>query len=491
MKLKIKNFRNAPDGEWEGKSIFVSGKNWSWKSNTLYAIERCLFGTIQGRVKGMTALKYWADEVVVEVEFWGKSYDREWVGLGAYIDSKYRSLMFCNLLDQEPAYAKKVIADIVVKDQAKDLLGRFRLWNLDDSIKAVRNEYNTYKKMFESRQSKIEVYQHELAEIQDVSEEAIQERKDRIEELEKEIMSMDKGFDKDKMENMAAWISKYDDEINGRNREIEKLKDKLESIMERMVKIKEQGKTTAWGVCYACWQEIKEGKDEKLAKLREEYSELGGEKGVIEAKIPELKKEIEEMEKAKEEIQNTYNELKKLDTSEKVRELEKELYMAKETLQKAENVSNRRKEYEEKISVLAEEITETNDQELVDAYGAIGPSGKINQLLNEEITHLIDGFEIQIAETNKVTWEVKSVFYVKTEHDWQEIMYNNLSRSQKFMANLLLSSKLLEMDWKSLPLVVDDFEMFDEEHGKKLAKKITGDKIIAKVSDKELEVKVK
>jgi DNA repair exonuclease SbcCD ATPase subunit len=491
MQLTTKNFRWAPNGSRDWKSIYVSWTNGSWKSTMLYAVEWCLFGTIQGKIKWTTPYKHNTDFVSVEVAFGDKKFSRQDKNTWSYIDTKYRPIMFCNLLDQENADAKRIIADIVIRDEARDLLGRFWLWNIEESVKKIRADYNVYKKTFESKKSQIDVYQKELNDMQEVWDDIIKEWASEIENIKVEIMTLENVFDKSKLEEYWASVENYRKLLTELESDYNNKIQKKVQILEKMEEVKQEWLTANWWSCYACWQELNDIKERVLKSLRSKYAELGWEKWVLDVEIDELSARIEKTKIELKSVEVKYEEFKKLDQSEKLRALEKKYYEWKEKLIKCEWIKDLRKDYEEKIDKLVIEITETSDQELIDAYNAISPSGKLNQILNSKITNLIDWFEIIIAEENKITGEFKSVFNVKTEQDGVEVAYVNLSRSQKFMANLLLSSRLLEMDWKNLPLLIDDFEMFDKEHAKKLLSKIKADKILTKVSDKEFEISVK
>jgi len=93
----------------------------SGKSNILKAVERVLFGTIQGRKNGITPVLIGEEHCEVELTLSETEYTRNDTQPTAYVDSIRRPVMYCNLLDQEYTYIKKVCADVLLKDVAKPI----------------------------------------------------------------------------------------------------------------------------------------------------------------------------------------------------------------------------------------------------------------------------------------------------------------------------------------------------------------------------------
>jgi hypothetical protein len=66
------------------------------------------------------------DTCKVELTLGDTTYDREPGNTTAYLDSMRRAIMYCDLLNQEYTYIKKVITEILIQDKAKELFGE--LW---------------------------------------------------------------------------------------------------------------------------------------------------------------------------------------------------------------------------------------------------------------------------------------------------------------------------------------------------------------------------
>lgn len=466
----------------------MAGRNGAGKSNVLYAVERCLFWTIQGKKRDMQALKYGEDNVSVSFNWYARSKESwSW-----FIDNTYRPIMFCSVLDMDPATAKQIIGDIIIQEDAKKVLGKYWMWSLDKSKKHIQKEYREYSKALKSMQEKLVVYQEELDELWDINEDLLKEWKDKVDEYKIALEKIPWWVDKDKLQEHMDTVENLEDKRNKYQKEIDGLHADIKSRLKKIDEIVQAGKKANTGTCPTCGNILSKSQSSVINKYKEEYKELVAENAVDENRIEKWQISIEWLEK---EIQKEKELIKKVtenDTSEKRNEIEKNLVAAREMVTKIETRMETKKEYREKINTIAEKISKETNNKLVDAYEAVGTTGKINQILNEKIKNIIPWFEISIASENETSGEIKSEFVVKTLHDGNEVTYPNLSRSQKFMANLLLSNALLEyIDIEWLILLIDDFEMFDDEHGKELLKKLSCEYIITKVSNSDLKITMK
>lgn len=466
MKLTIQNFRNIESETIEGAKVHIQWRNWSGKSNILRSVERVLFATINGAKTWIIPIQDGKDSCSVIFEMDGVVYDRDSGNTSAYLDAMWRPIIFCNLLDQEYAYIKKVLSDVVLTADAIKLFGSYRAWSVHTSITQVKRmrteknkEYRKIKNRIDFLQQEIENRQHVTNEWLEVYETSLAEKKAKLEKYTAGGVSIN---------DLKVKLDEYKDQLHQKEKVFAEWKIALTRCLSDMTQLMEKWKKLTEWTCPTCWQKF--SSKELVDKLRDEYADKKQESNTIQSTLDSVELQIRKINDGIADINNqiTKFQIDNQDIIESQTTLEKEIASLRETQVKYAEALKLKNEYDEEMQLLINKLIALQKDEVFIVNEYISPKWKLNQLLQEKIAELLPGCEIVILEDVDLTWEQKSTFKVYQEG----IEYRDLSRSQKLYLNIVLSRKLLEIAWHKFPLMIDDAEMFSKTNIDKLKKEL-------------------
>lgn len=480
MKLSLKNFRSHEDLSIDWDKILIDWKNGEWKSNILYAIERVLFGTIQWRKQGIAPITFWKSNCLVNLTVADDEYERSNWNPTAYLDPMYRPIIFCNLLDQEYTYIKKVLAEIVIAKQAKELFGAYWKWSIDMTIKEIKKEFTVKNKRFIDVQNRVSFLNEQIERLSQYTPEAMVS-------LEEEYLVLKEKFDTlTPNENIEEALINEWKAINENIRSKEAIINQLKVNQQRSVTLSEQlaerGKKLASWTCPTCWQKF--SSQEEINKLREEYKTevesslaLGSELD----KVNQEKQELEfKLQSIKQKILDTRNQ--QVNTINEYEDIKSKTMNAYKIYTEYNSILTQKIWYEQELDKLINDTIKYQEDPIFTMNEYIAPKGKLNQILAENVTNIFPGIEIDLFSLDSFG-ESKSTFNIKLE--W--IDYKELSRSQKLALNIQVSNNIMKKIGMEIPLCIDDAEMFSSEHFSIVASTLNYF-IATKVSDNNLSI---
>ncbi len=463
MKLSIKNFRNLENQEIEWSKIHIQGKNWSGKSNVLRAIERVLFGTIYGRKQGITPVMNGAAHCKVELTLGETEYMRVDSQTTAYVNAAIRPIMFCNLLDQEYPYIKKVLADVLIQDKAKPLFGSLRAGSIDTSITNVKTTRTNTNKEFLKIKNRIDFLNEELAKNEHITGE-------NMEQMEEQYANKKLELDKYTTQDGATlkWLEEWLKSLNSLKNEKEKLLQEYKLNLNRLLiqanKLVEEWKRLKENKCPTCGGAFTD--EALLDKTRISYhdttkaiEELRVTISSIEQTLVKVNTEITEAESKKLEVLSSSSESIVSQWT-----LEREVNSLFQLLADYWAKLKQKTEWEDELLKLVDQLIKLEQAEVFQVNDKISPKWELNQLLQEAIHEKFPGLTFNIIEETEYG-DFKSTMAVY----YNDVEYKELSRSEKMYINVLLSTTLMSLkpEWH-YPLLLDDTEMFSKNHIEKL-----------------------
>lgn len=463
MKLSITNFRNIDSLEIDGSKIHIQGKNWAGKSNILRAIERCLFWTIYGRKQWITPVKIWEEHCRVALHIGEDARERNDGDTAAYVNAAMRPIMFCNLLDQEYPYIKKVLADILIQDKAKPMFGKLWMWSIESSITNVKTTRTSTNKEFLKIKNRIDFLNEEISKQEHITVENMEKMEEQYatKKLELNKYSSQEG---DTLTSLDNWIKLLESQSKDTEQRIRDYKVNLNRLLIVM-----QTKLDEWtklkeAKCPTCWSDYKD--DSLLQKTRNEYKDAGlaieelrQTIQTLEQSLVKITTEIQEQEKTRLAILNSAS-----DTIISQTTLENEVNWLFKLIADYWAKLQQKNSRESELQKLVDQLIKLEQQEVFTVNDKISPQGELNQLLQSEIHSIFPELTFNIIEENTYG-EFKSTMAVY----YNDIEYKELSRSEKLFVNVMVSTRLMELKPNiKYPLLLDDSEMFSKAHITKL-----------------------
>jgi len=423
-------------------------------------------------------IKIWAEDCSIVATLDWIEYSRNGKPWTAYLPVYLRSVLYCDLLNQDARYIKETLAEIFIQDYAQELFKDYRNQTLEWTIKNIRNQHTAHLKKYEAIKVRIDALTEEIE-----SPTYSTLSKEWLEELEAKLMEHSATLKSNNAELLKADKENWNIQVDNQTKYIEKLKDTHKTLQIQYKNLKEGLEKMSKGICPTCKQETKIPK-ETIEELKDSIQEVT-DKGVLLNK--DLEKENQKLElltnKALE-ARDKYNAVAMQgETLISVESYKERVIIYKERLLKLWKMLEQREE-------LVNNLIELNDNPIVEAYKHIGPKGTINIKLSEEINKGLNWYEIKLFEESSRSSEGKAVFKIYSNG----IEYKQLSKSEQLLANIMLSITILNKTKSNLPILIDDFESFSTKNKTaiiKLLNKNSMEYIIAEVKGKKLEVAVK
>jgi len=490
MEITIKKFRNIDSQKMIWQVIQIEGFNWAGKSNTLRAIEWCLFWTVYWKQKWISISNSNKTRTIVSLNIDEDVYHKDSSEkTNQYIDDMLKPIMFCELLDQDSFIIKRILTQILLQEQAKKLFWIYRKNNLDDSITLVKKIYNEQTKLYSKASERLEVLQGLIEKIS-VTQEQIEQIESAIEKKQMQLTALSSKADMDidqlietkkrleqDIETYDIALSSYDVQSKIYNKEREHLETQLSWLNQKR--------------CPTCNTIID---DEELQRssmeaLKQQYIELKNNITHLTANEMSVFTKKTSTQYQLDEINikllsaNWQDEKAILKT-----QIQKDLdYLNKELIIANEKLATKMS-YEDEINNLALKLSAMSDDEIFRIYEVIKPKWELNRLLQKTVLNFFEWYRIVLFE-DSVDWiEPKSVFKLYDEFGNE---YKDLSRSQKLKMNIMLSIRIMSIIKSKLPLLIDDTEMFSDRNLDLIIKELTTkwvNAILTKVSQWQLTV---
>ena len=397
---------------------------------------------------------------IVEVEFDWNVYKRESWNTTSYLEDYKKSIMFCNILNWQPAVVKELLTELLINDDVRLMFPEYWAGSVWSTLDKIDKEYKIVNTKYEKIKARIDFLNEDISKIE-VDENQINNMQIRLQDLLAQYNNLTSWVDVKVLE--AEQLRVKNNMLNLQNEIIAQqwLFDKLNS---ELVLLEEQWRWLLNNECPTCWSIVSKEDDVIKAKLVSIKHQYISKKDMLN----DISDTIDSKNNLLEEMKQSYNSL-----DEQIKnavaansvvmnkdELEKDIAHLQQLIIVGNERLTTRNARQEELDKLVTDLIELQQNKLFTYKEMIWPKWNVNKLLEEKLKGLLPWYKVVLFE-DQTWWDSQKAVF-KLYKDW--VLYNDLSRWQKILTNVQLSVMLMQLCNMNLPLLIDDGESLSKDN---------------------------